>query len=107
MTRGLGSLQLSRSFDGVARGLMRDIARAQEELRQTPDTDPRHRELEMEINQNIEDVAMLSSASAEEVKKYLDAQARNSGSSSSGSSSKRPPQNDDNAGGEKKKRSKD
>jgi DNA-directed RNA polymerase specialized sigma subunit len=107
VTGKLGSLQLSKSLDGVARRLMGDIARALEELRQTPETDPRHEELRQEINQNIEDVAMLASASAEEVKKYLDSKAGNSSSSNSGSSSKRPPQNDDNAGGEKKKRFKD
>jgi hypothetical protein len=107
MAGKFASLQLSKSFDGVAKRIMGDIARVQEELRQIPETDPRREQLEREINQNIEDVTMLTRASTEEISRYLNSIGGNSSGSSSGSSSKRLPQNDDNVGGEKKKRFKD
>jgi len=63
--------------------------------------------LEMKLEQGIEDIAFLTRASAEEIRRYMNAQVENSNSSGSSSgSSKRSTENDDNTGGDKKKRSK-
>ena len=107
LVKNLGSLHLSTSLDGVAKRFANDLAKVQEELRQTPETDPKYKDLEMKLEQGIEDIAFLTRASAEEIRRYMNAQVENSNSSGSSSgSSKRSTENDDNTGGDKKKRSK-